>query len=396
MASLVARQVEPAWKLHRLRWPDGLIFLKGGRLMAADGLAGARLLLVRPDHVGDVLLTLPAVAALRRVLPNLHITYLVAPEAIEVPRHCPDIDEALSLPFSPFMDPPESPEWSEALAREAPALRDRFDLALLPRPDDPWSGRLVLAAGVPVRLGYARPRTRPFLTTALDPPENGHVVQQTLDLCRSAAGILGLRGSIADGPLEGPYFVPGEAEEVEAEQFLAGVGEGEAHPLVLHPGSGWPLKNWPARSWGMLATELSRRYRTSPLVVGGPGESALVKAVLAASGKSARGDAGRLSLGGLGALQRRARLVIATDGGPLHLAALVGAPVVGVYGPADPRQFGPWSPPGRHRVVRIQLPCSPCGTLVDPTCGATVEPACVTGIGVEAVLAAVAELLGEG
>jgi ADP-heptose:LPS heptosyltransferase len=86
--------------------------------------------------------------------------------------------------------------------------------------------------------------------------------------------------------------------------------------------------------------------------------------------------------------------VIATDSGALHLAAAVEAPVIGLYGPADPLEFGPWCPPERRRIVRVQLPCSPCRTLVDPPCGATREPACVTDITVDAVLAAIAELLG--
>ena len=115
--------------------------------------------------------------------------------------------------------------------------------------------------------------------------------------------------------------------------------------------------------------------------------------VTAASGRLARGLAGRLSLGGLAALFRRARLVIAIDSGPLHLAAMLGAPVVGLYGPADPVEFGPWGAPDRRRIVRTQLPCSPCRTLVDPPCGRAAEPRCVTEISVEAVLAAAAELL---
>jgi ADP-heptose:LPS heptosyltransferase len=85
--------------------------------------------------------------------------------------------------------------------------------------------------------------------------------------------------------------------------------------------------------------------------------------------------------------------VVAADSGPLHLAAMMGTPVVGLYGPVSPLEFGPLCPPGRCRVVRVQLPCSPCGTLLDPPCGARAAPACVSGIGVEAVLAAAAELL---
>ena len=172
-----------------------------------------------------------------------------------------------------------------------------------------------------------------------------------------------------------------------------GIFHPRAAAIVLRPGSGWPLKNWPPRRWGRLAAALARRYGVLPLVTGGPREEVLVRALVDASGRRARGLAGRLSRGGLAALFRRAGLVIATDSGPLHLAAMLGAPVVGLYGPVDPREFGPWGPSGRRRIVRAQLSCSPCRTLVDPPCGDATEPRCVTEIPVEAVLAAAANLL---
>ena len=374
--------------------------------------ARARVLLARPDHLGDVLLTLPAVAALRRALPRAHISYLVASEAGAVPGLCPAVDETYTLSFPPPTAPPDPPGWAELVAREARAMRGRFDVALLPRLADPWSGALAMAAGIPIRLGYAHPYTRPFLTAALPMPEPRHVVVLALDLVTTAVEYLGAPGAGStvgrardvgaearerSGLAPTACLAPTKAEEAEATAVLSSratvVG---TSPLVLHPGSGWPLKNWPARRWGELASALQRRYGVAPFVVGGPRERELVHSVVEASERRAAGLAGRLSLGGLAALHRRARLVIATDSGPLHLAAMAGAPVVGLYGPADPVEFGPWCPSSRQRVVRVQLPCSPCRTLVGPPCGATTEPACVTGIEVEAVLAAAADLLDAG
>lgn len=352
-----------------------------------------RILVARPDHLGDLLLTLPALEAMRRALPEVRITYLVPSHLSAIPSSCPAVAETITVAFPPLMAQGDGAAWEGVIAREAPRLRDRFDLALLPRPDDPWSGALVSAAGVPVRLGYDQPGTRFFLTHALPLPDNGHVVRQAIHLCQVATDMLGFSARIEANPGTGPCFVPGPSDEAEMEGVLGRQVSGETGPVVLHPGSGWPLKNWPARHWGRLAAEIHSRYGVDPLVVGGPGERGLVDAVWRASGGRARALTGQLSLGGLAALHRRARLVIATDSGPLHLAALVGARVVGLYGPADPLLFGPWCPPERSRAVRVQLPCSPCGTMVDPPCGATVEPACVRGIGVEAVLEAAAELL---
>ena len=82
-----------------------------------------------------------------------------------------------------------------------------------------------------------------------------------------------------------------------------------------------------------------------------------------------------------------------TDSGAVHLAAAVGARVVALFGPGDPVMFAPLCPPERRRIVRVGLPCSPCGTLEHPPCGATIEPDCVTGITVDAVLHAAADLM---
>lgn len=354
---------------------------------------GVRMLLARPDHLGDVLLTLPAVMALRSALPDARISYLVPEGVAPIPRHCPAIDETITAPFPPLFGWPDPPGWADRIAEEAPSLRGRFDLAILPRPDDPVCGALVAAAAVPVRLGFAVPSTRPFLTVALPPPARRHVVANALDLARAATRHLGVPMRAEAGG--GACFAPTADDETAAADILGSVPrDGEAGPIVLHPGSGWPIKNWLPDRWGHLAAALARRYGTAPLVTGGPGEAALVRAVIDASGDRARGLAGRLSLGGLAALFCRARLVIATDSGPLHLAALVGAPVVGLYGPADPLEFGPWCPEGRRRVVRAGLACSPCRNLAGPPCGEPVEPRCIREIEVGDVLDAAADLLG--
>lgn len=352
-----------------------------------------RILFVRPDHLGDVLLTLPALAALRDALPQAHIAFLVPADICQVTHRCPDIDETYTVRPSPITLAPDGPHWMRIAASRGKELRGKFDLALLPRPDDPWSGVLVAAADIPARIGFAHPRTLPFLTTALPVPNRCHVAVLGLQLAAAAATWLGAPRVIHPGEAHRPRFVPTAEEEAEASQVLSATIGPEIAPIALHPGSSWPLKNWLPRRWGEVAAELARCYQTVPLVTGGPAETSLVDAIVEASGGSACGVAGRLSLGGLAALYQRARLLIATDSGPLHLAAAVGTPVVGLYGPAGPLEFGPWCAEDRSRVVRVELPCSPCSTLTDPPCGASVRPSCVTGISVDAVLSAAAELL---
>ena len=304
-------------------------------------------------------------------------------------ERCPELDETLTVAFPPVARKEQDrAAWQESVRREAAALEGGFDAALVVRPDDPWSGAFTAAAAIPLRLGFDMPRTRPYLTDAVPVPRNRHVALDGFHLADALLARLGA-GVRTERVLDA-CLVPSREDDEEASALLADVGADGA-PIVLHPGSGWPLKNWPARSWREVVVELARRFGTKPLVAGTAAEHGLVGEV--AEGTPAIGLAGRLSLGGLAALHGRARLVVATDSGAVHLAAAMGAPVVAVFGPGDPVLFAPLAPGERVRVVRAGLPCSPCGTLEDPPCGAAVQPACVTAIGADAVLRAAAELL---
>src|SRR5829696_4894836 len=363
----------------------------GGR-KALRGKRGRRprILFVRPDHVGDLLLTLPAVAALQRALPGAYLAYATAPEAAAIAQRCPNLDESLIVRFPPFgRDGCDGLAWRETLRVEVARFADAFDAALVVRPDDPWSGQLVAAASIPIRLGFDMPRTRPYLTDALPLPGNQHVALDGFDLADALLARLSL-GARTERVLAASV-VPSRDDEEEARKVLVDADAGE--PLiVVHPGSGWPLKNWPAPRWRRVAAELARRFGTRPVVAGTAAERRLAREV--ADGTPAIDLAGRLTLGALAAVHRRARLVVTTDSGALHLAAVMGAPVVALFGPGDPLRFAPLARPGGVRVVRLGLPCSPCGTLEDPPCGAAVDPDCVTGIGVDGVLRAAAELIG--
>jgi ADP-heptose:LPS heptosyltransferase len=353
----------------------------------------SRILIARPDHLGDVLLTLPAATALRASVPGVQISFLVTSKLGEVVRRCTQVDQTYTLPFPPLTAPPDAADWTTIVNQKANSLRGRFDLIILSRPEDPWSGELAVAAGIPIRIGYATLGTEPFLTVAVPFQEQGHVVRQTLKLTEVAANCLGATTLGDSGLVTAGDFVPTRSEEETAEKVLLEAPAAGRNPIVFQPGSGWPLKNWSPQRWGRLAIEIRRRWGLASLVPGGPGEEALVAEVVEASEGCAYGLAGRLSVGALAALYRRASLVIGIDSGPLHLAAMVGARVIGLYGPLDPLKWGPWCPPSRYRIIKVPLPCSPCDCIFDPPCGISIGPPCTTGITVDAILAAAYELL---
>lgn len=345
------------------------------------------MLLARPDHLGDVLVTLPALATLRDAVPGAVVTYAVPPALAEVCSRCPYVDVAVPVAFPPL----DRPWWSAgdpAVTAAAARLGGPYDLAVLPRPDDPSSGALSAAAGVPVRAGFAMPRTAPFLTHLVPPPDvDRPVVAATRDVLAAGLAALG-RPVPPPVPPIGGAIVPTAADHAEA----AGVLGPGSRPVVVHPGSGWPVKNWPPERWGQVARRLYARLGVGSVVAGTVAEGPLVGRAVAASGGTAYGVAGRLSACGLAALHARACVVIGVDSGAIHLAAAVGTPTVALYGPGNARQYA--HDGEHHRVVRLGLPCSPCGTFERPPCGRAVEPACVTGVTVDAFTEAVSDLLG--
>ncbi|MFN2489843.1 MAG: glycosyltransferase family 9 protein, partial [Actinomycetota bacterium] len=233
--------------------------------------------MARPDHLGDALLSLPAVAALKRALPRARITYVVSPALRDVVLRCPYVDEVRCVAFPDMATGREPEPWSDAVARASRELQGRFDAAILFRPDDPWCGRLVAEAEVPVRIGFDMPRTRPHLTDALAERRDRHVAEAALELTQAAAGRLGV-----DVPLgrsvPRDLLVASPQDEQEA-----GDAVDDPDPVLLHPSSSWRLKNWQVQRWGALAARLRERFGVTPLISDAPGEAAVVAAVVAHS-----------------------------------------------------------------------------------------------------------------
>ncbi len=334
------------------------------------------------------------VAALSEALPAARLSYLVGPWSLEVARRGPPLNELLTCDFPGFTRRPKGSPWSpyQELARQALRLRShRYDLAVILRPDHWWGALLAMCAGIPRRLGYAVPLTQPLLTNALPLPPRAHNAELGLTLAAAAAALARESGGdLAEADAFASHhpvvFRLFDDDEREAERLLERHGLGTRPLLVVHPGSGSPLKGWPAERWAEAADALADRLGAYVLLSGGSGEQSLVLEVAAGMARPAEVLAGEASLGALGAILRRAKLVLGADSGPLHLATAVGAPTLRLYGPTDTAHFGPWGSESRHRLARIHLPCSPCGNLVNPPCGASATPACMTGIAVSQVL----------
>jgi ADP-heptose:LPS heptosyltransferase len=359
-----------------------------------------RVLVIKPDHLGDLLLATPALAALRAALPQATIVGLVGPWAAHVWARAPELDRLLTLPFPGFerktkdegRKTKESGLSSFVLRLSAllqPYLlllkyalllrRGRYDAALLLRDDHWWGALLALLAGIPLRIGHAYPLSAPFFTSALPLDRSVHVTQQGLDV------VANLQSAI--NPAPALRFAPTAQERAWAAGWLAEQGAAGKKLVVIHPGTGGPAKLWLPARWAAVADALAARPGTALLLTGGPGEEALVAQVAALMAQPALIMAGRASFGQLAALLGQAAVVLGVDSGPLHLAVSQGVPTVTLFGPVEVGRYGPWGDPARHQVVRAAIFCSPCHVITACPRGLAI-PACMEQISAAEVIAA--------
>jgi ADP-heptose:LPS heptosyltransferase len=299
-------------------------------------------LFVRLSSIGDVVHTLPALAALHRH--GWEAGWLVESPSRALLEDNPLLAQVVVAP------PRRAFGWGRALAALRSLRAQRYDAAL--DFQGLWkSAAWARLAGARRVLGWeGRSRREPLsallLGERVEWKAGGHVIDKNLAL-------LGPLGIEAVGLREFP--LPFSAEAVQrVDRGLAGLGGGGL--VVLNPGGGWPSKLWPAQRFGELARGL-RTLGLRPLVTWGPGEEGIADLAVAASNGAAMRSF-PTSLLDYVEVARRARLVVAADTGPLHLACAVGTPVVALFGPTEPARNGPFAPD--DVVIRRTPPCAPC------------------------------------
>ena len=369
-----------------------------------------RVLVIKPDHLGDLLLATPALSALRQALPGCQIVGLVGPWSRRMWQGSRALDALVELPFPGF---DRAATGRHALYPYFLLLkyglllrRGRYDAALLLRDDHWWGAALVAVAGIPRRLGHAHPLCAPLLSEALPYDPRRHVTRQALEVVAALREALspGGRGVGGEGQRPTPAthhphghppttFQPTEAEQAWAAAWCAANLAAGERLVVLHPGTGGPAKHWPPTGWASVGDALAADAGTRMLLTGGPGEAPLVAQVAALMTRPTLTLAGQTSVGQLAALLGRAALVLGVDSGPLHLAVSQGAPTLHLFGPSDHARFGPWGEPSRHVVLRAGLFCSPCGVFAACPRG-TVGPECMAALSADTVIVAARRLLG--
>jgi lipopolysaccharide heptosyltransferase II len=353
--------------------------LAGGRVPPLDPASVRRILVIRLDLLGDLVFAAPTIAALRAAYPDAHLTLLTLPYTQPLAALIPGVDRTLALDVNRYRRPAGWRHLGEAVAlvRTLRAARLDLCLALHGRP----AGALALLSGARYRVGYAA-HAYPFAFNVAVPGQRydrpRHETEYCLDLAREVGG---------DAPRAPRLLAPAESYRVP------GLAPHERY-LVVHPGaSNGSAKRWPAAAWGRLARDAARTLGVRVVLTGGEAERALVGEVAAGAGAAV--PLVGTSLLDLAAVLAGAEALVSGDTGPLHLAAALGRPVVGVYGPTDPAQTGPLG--ARAVVVRRPVPCGPCYDLRAPAECKLPDRAhvCMRDLPPDAVLDALLRLLRE-
>ena len=316
-----------------------------------------RIAVFRALQLGDLLVAVPALRALRARFPQAEITLIGLPWAREfVRRFHRYIDRFVEFAGYPGID--ELAVDARRTQQFIAAQQEyRYDLAIQMHGSGRSSNPFVRELGARITAGYYEGTCPETLTLGIAYPHDQHEIYRNL-------GLISLLGSPkpADPSLEYPLL---EADHAEAAALLCPLSYAPRPWIGIHPGSRPPARRWPAEYFATVADTLSRRLEAQIVLTGGPGEEAIVEAVLEHMQTPALNLAGRTSLGGLAALISRLDLFISNDTGPAHLAHALARPSITIFGPAD---FQRWAPLDQrvHAAVRQPVPCSPCGYWTCP------------------------------
>jgi lipopolysaccharide heptosyltransferase I len=295
-------------------------------------MADERFLIVRLSSLGDIIFTLPMLAALRDTFCRSHIAWVVNARWKPLLDGNPDLNDVITLPDSSI----------RAFLACGKQLRENnytcvFDVQGLYK-----SALLAKLTHVKQRIGYsfsyAREGTAALFYSQRVKPTTKHMVEMNLELAAAAGARIGVPRF--------PLMISSDAQSAVS-QFLTSMKI--SRYAVLSPGGGWLSKLWPPDRFGELALKLSDAYGLRIIVNCGPGEAQMAEVVVA-NAASAMPIIVQYGIPETMALLRGAELVVAGDSGPLHLANALGAPVVGLYGPTSPDRNGPYG--GRDIVVR--------------------------------------------
>jgi ADP-heptose:LPS heptosyltransferase len=375
-----------------------LVTLADGLLGAAAGIVSPfrhavrpvsprRILLLRLERIGDLLMALPAIVDVRAHVPNAQIDLVVGQWNASLAGAIRDVDRVETVDAQ-WLARDDSGKTATQLLRNARGWRSRhYDLAINFEPDV-RSNLLLAVSGAAWTAGYRSGGGGGLLDQVLDYDPASHTTDNARRLVASVLG-----GSQADSIVEqaraSALNLPAAAHAEAARLVRPGAG-----PLIaLHVCAGRTVKQWPEARFREVAAHLISERGACVVLTGASDDRAQVDAVRAGLPSDRIQDvSGHADLLTLAAIFQRVALLVTGDTGPMHLAHAVGTPIVAIFGPSDPVRYAPRG--ALDRLVRIDLPCAPCNRIRRPPARCTGHtPDCLAGIGVSGVLEAIDEVL---
>lgn len=342
-----------------------------------------RILCVRLDNMGDVLMCTPAMRALVQALPGRSLTLLASPAAAAVASFIPELDAVLaySAPWVKGGAPADADEAREfvgllrAAGFDGAVIFSSFSQSALP------AALLCFQAGIPLRLAYCRENPYRLLTDWVRDPEPGHGIRH--EVLRQLALVADI-GCRPDS--QRLSFAVRHADLEWARRRLRPVLAGGPPWVLMHPGASAPSRRYPAAHWAGVLRRLTVEHGLRVVASGEAGDAELIAGIIRESGVSAHSLAGELDVGKLGAVIALAPVFVSNNTGPAHIAAALGTPVVDLYALTNP-QHTPWQV--ESRVLFHDVPCRYCYKSVCPQG----HHRCLAGVEPERVVAAVRSLL---
>ena len=339
-----------------------------------------KVLVVQTAFLGDLVLTLPLIQAIKDTLPAARVWALVIPDTAEILTNHPATDgyfvydkRGIQRGFWAFRQ----------MVRRV--RKGRFDLAVIPHRSF-RSALLVFLAGIPQRVGFRASAGFYLFNRHVPRRHEVHEVERNLDLWRA----LGFRFQ-----LRPPRIYPRDEDLREAQEFLARQGISGGQTVVgVAPGSVWPTKRWLPEGFARVIRELREKRGVEVILLGGSADRELCRQIAQRAGGDISIAAGELSLLSAAALMESCRLVLSNDSAAAHLATAAGRPVVAIFGPTVPSLgFTPFGK--KHLIVQKKLYCRPCGVHGGRTCPRG-NFACMKGIDPQEVFNAVCTVLDRG
>ncbi|HEY7413725.1 MAG TPA: lipopolysaccharide heptosyltransferase II [Ktedonobacteraceae bacterium] len=353
-----------------------------------------RILVIRLDLIGDLVLSLTVVQALKKVYPEAEIDLLATPGSANVVARHPDIHAIISYDPNIWRRPRallRRQNWREALALVRSLRARHYDLAI--SVFGSWASVIAVLSGAVRRIGFAQEAYPGFMTDPVPGKhwragDHLHEVDYCLQLAHAAGASVSPEDRVPHLPVD-----PQAVHEIEQLLFQEGWNPEQALVACHISSNNGQSKRWPVPYWAALIDRLIREERALVVLTGAPGDLPLIEELLGRTRERPLNLAGKTSLVQLAALLWRAGVLVTGDSGPMHIGAAVGTLLVAIHGPTDPALSGPVS--SRATILRDTIWCSPCYTASGPANCRFFTTQCMKNIVPERVYEAVKSKLVE-